>query len=473
MQIVFPTSTAPSLEPSESGGRLVNAYAEKAPVGARNGVIYRRAPGCDKAFTAGSGDYRCALLAGTVLYVANGDAVYSVTKAAGAYTVTTLGGTLDGTGPVFMAHNNKSPTHDILIVTSAGVSRIASGSVSSFSDADLPSVNSLAFQDGYFFFTTASGLSYASDLNDTNVTDSSFVKAEAQVDGLTRCIPFRRDILLMGADTTEFWSNVGNATGYPYSRGPVITHGLISADAVAGWEPGFPGPLVWVGGDSVVYRLDGYSPVAISTAHHSRMIEAVADKTDLKASVHIAAGHPFWVLRAPEWTMVYDIGTGEWHERRSIGLDTWRMVGGINAFGEWLVFDTTNGGDVYRIDERSQFEAAGPLVFDIISTQQHNFPGRTAVDRASFDFVTGVGKDRGISPIQTEPKVSISWSDNGGRTFGNPLVRSLGTQGEIVSIDVWRTGLTGPQGRQWRLQISDPVHAALLGGSMFGEGMRP
>ena len=101
--------------------------------------------------------------------------------------------------------------------------------------------------------------------------------------------------------------------------------------------------------------------------------------------------------------------------------------------------------------------------------QQHGFPSRTAVDRAAFDFVMGVGLDRGIYPIETNPRVSISWSDDGGRTFGNALLRDLGTQGEVLPIDIYRTGLTSRLGRQWRLQVSDPVEIALLGGSMFGE----
>ena len=28
--IIFPTTTAPSINPAENGGRLINAYAEKA-----------------------------------------------------------------------------------------------------------------------------------------------------------------------------------------------------------------------------------------------------------------------------------------------------------------------------------------------------------------------------------------------------------------------------------------------------------
>lgn len=467
-QIAFPTSTAPSINVTENGGRLINCYAEKAPVGSRNPVLYRRVPGLDAAFTAGSSAPRGALLVGTVLYVVNGDTCYSVTKSGSTYTVTALGGTVGGEGRVFMAHNMKTPTHDIMVLTSAGVHTISGSSVSDFSDGDLPSSNSLSYMDGYFFTTTSIGQSWASDLNDTNFKDNSFVTAEAQPDGLLRAIPFRRDLLLMGTDTTEFWSNAGNATGYPFSRGPVITYGLWGIHAIAGYEPGFPGPLVWVANDGVIYQLNGYAPERVSTPHIERLIELVDDRTELRASVYIAAGHSFWVLKSDSWSLLYDLSTGEWHERATKGQKNWRAEFCINAFNEWLAFDETSG-NVYSINERSRREAGDPLIMEIWSSQQHSFPARTVVSRASFDFATGVGIDRGISPIETNPRVSISWSDNGGWTFGNALLRDLGTQGELKSVDIWRTGMTSRLGRQWKIQISDPVEVSFIGGSMFGE----
>jgi len=81
-------------------------------------------------------------------------------------------------------------------------------------------------------------------------------------------------------------------------------------------------------------------------------------------------------------------------------------------------------------------------------------------------MVTGVGNDRGISPIETDPVVMISWSDDGGRTFGNPVRRRLGSQGETTPININGAGLTKQFGRQWRLQVADPVEVSLLGGAM-------
>ena len=59
----------------------------------------------------------------------------------------------------------------------------------------------------------------------------------------------------------------------------------------------------------------------------------------------------------------------------------------------------------------------------------------------------------------------ISWSNDGGVTWGNPLHRELGAQGRAEHrVTVTRTGLTGPMGRRWRLDVTDPVHVGLMGG---------
>lgn len=465
MQIPFPTSTAPSQNPAENGGRLINAYAEAAPEGSRSKVIYRRAPGLDAAFTVGASTHRGALLVGSILYVANGDKVYSVVKAGASYTVEALTGTLGGTGQVFMAHNMRA-TNQILITHSAGMSQIIGTAVSSFSDADLPSSLMIAYQDGYFFLPTAAGRISASDLNDDEFNSNSFVTAESSPDGMVRTVPFRRDMLFMGTQSTEVWTNQG-ATPFPYGRVTVLPVGLYGINAVSGFEPGFPGPLVFVGNDGVVYRMEGYGLTRISGSHLERLIAAVADRTTLWMNSFIAAGHHFVELSSSDWTWIHDLSTGFWHERASYEMARWRSGFTINAFNEWLAFDRSTNA-VYRINDRNPREGANPLVWELWSMQQHSFPARTWVKRLALDFITGVGLDRGIDPIETNPRISVSWSNDGGKTFGNPLLRNLGTQGEYRTIDIFNVGRTKREGRQYKLQCSDPIELSFLGGSHFG-----
>ena len=73
----------------------------------------------------------------------------------------------------------------------------------------------------------------------------------------------------------------------------------------------------------------------------------------------------------------------------------------------------------------------------------------------------------GATYTSGDPSVLVSWSDDGGVTFGNPLVRKIGKAGKYSKrMTVLRAGQATGFGRQWRLQISDPVYVGLLGGDM-------
>lgn len=460
--LTFPTSTAPGANATENGGRLINAFAEPLSQGARNTMRWIRAAGLRFTTEIGVADFRGALIVGTVLYVINGDKAYTVTKAGSTYTVTELTGTVGGSGPVIMARNMRATTQ-ILIVHSGGMSKIEAGDADDFSDGDLPAANSVDFMDGYFFVTSGDGRVFASGINDVTFNALDFATAESSPDGLVRAVSFGRDLLLLGTATTEFWGNTGNPTGFPFSRGPVIPVGLKTALAIAGFESGFPDPVMWVANDNTVRRLNGYTPEIVSTPTLERLIEQAG--TDLEASVYNAAGRSWWVLSGPDWTWAMDMRTGAWHERQSYGGSRWRAHYGAGAFGEWLTFDRASA-KMFAVDANYRREDTDPLIWEVRSTQDHRFPGGIEVHQVAFNFVTGVGTDTGIEPIETNPRVSISWSNDGGRTFGNELLRDLGTQGQQQAISISRCGLSGENGRQWRLRCSDPVEVSLIGGAM-------
>ncbi len=462
-EISWPSGTAPGNKPGEAGGRLINCFAEAAPEGSRSQLRWPRAPGLRLRFTTTETDARGALEVGGVLYVVSGDKASSVTS---GYVVTELSGTVGGTGPVRMARNMKTPVPDVLIVHSDGMSEIniSGASVSSFSDGDLPSIIDIFFIDGYFFVISAAGRVYASGINDTTFSSVDNATAEALPDGLLRCIIAGRDLALMGEASIEIWGNTGEATGFPFTRSVVLSVGIKGANAVAGFEPGFSASVGFVANDNSVRLLEGYSPRRISTPELERLIEAEADPDDIECSVYVAGGHSCLVVSGSTWTRVYDLTTGRWHERMSYGDTRWRAHFGINAFDQWLTFDRTTG-KVFKVEDGYPYEGTEPLLTSMWSTQAHRFPGRLLCKRASFDFQTGVGIAAGLDPIQTAPVVRIRWSDDGGRTWSNPLTRSLGAEGQIVPVDVSRCGLTGRLGRMWRWDISDPVDACFYGGA--------
>lgn len=468
VDIPFPLSTATGKTPQEAAGRLLNCYAEPLGEGARSKAVWRRSPGASKFCTTTQTGFRGGLLVASTLYAAFSGKVTSYTSAG----VETVVGNLSGTKGVFWARNNKVPTPDIVAVDpDNGAFTVTSSSVVTFADSDLPAANCVCFQDGYFFFGIGDGRCFSSDLNDITVNSLNFAKAESKPDGINRVIGYNGQLFMFGPNTTEIWYNAGNAVGFPYSRTTVISRGLAGRYAVAGQEDGFGGALIWVADDSTVVRLNGYQPEKISPPDLDRLISAVSDKNTLEAEVYIIGGHAKWVLSSPTWSYEFDLNSQKWNERSSslTGSGRWRFTQSLNAFSKWIAGDTISTADLIYVDDSVYKENSAQQLFRIESGPVQKFPNRTRISRADFDFVVGVGSAAGADPIETEPVVQISWSLDGGRNWGNPLFRKLGAQQRTQRITITRLGLSGPDGIMFRLDVSDPVYVALMGGTCTAE----
>lgn len=466
VDIVFPITTAPGNRPGEGAGRLINTYAEKLQDGARSTFARRRAPGLTAMAVSEHNSMRGMHFHNGILYIAQAERLSKVEVVLGAYVISDIGA-LPGTKRVTFARNNKAPVPDILCVTENDVYVITSGSPpASLGDGDLPQPLTVCFLAGYFIFAIRDGRVFFSGLNDTTISALDFGKAESRPGGIYGAYPYGELLLLCGPSFIEVWQNAGNATGSPFSRAAVIPRGIASTFAIAGFEDGFS-TIAFVGDDNGVYLLSGgYSPSKVSTPDLDRLIEAVSDKATLDVTVSITSGHHWISVSGPTFSWVYEVQTGLWHERQSYEAPNWRAVCSAMAFGGWVMGDRYTG-QVWMLDANKAREGAEPLIVSYISQPASGFPNRVAIPRADFDFIVGQGLVSGEEPIETDPVVLISWSDNGGMSFGVPVKRSLGAMAKFQSrVTVNRTGMAGPYGRVWKLDVSDPVFVSLLSGSM-------
>lgn len=465
--ITFPISTNPGQSQGEGAGRLINCRAEKLGDGGRGLYVRHRVPGLASWGTSSESTFRGALLNGSTLYTAFDGTVVKFTSSAGASAAVD---DLDGSDRVFFAKNNKRPTPDVVITCQAGTFTLASDVIADLNDADLPSANAVCFLDGYFFWSIADGRCFASGLNATTVDSNDFITTEAKSDTLYRPVPWNGQLLLCGSGSIEVWAGQPvNDSGFPYNRVAVIQRGIAGQGAISGFEDGFGKALLFVGDDNAVHVLDGYTPRRVSTPDLDRLIEAVSDKDTLEASVYIASGHPIWVLSCDDWTWEYDLSTGNWNERKSYLADRWRGSMSFYAFGKWLCGDT-DSGNIGHISTDAYKEFTDPLIAECWSLPVHNFPNRIRCPRADFDFSMAAGLATGTEPNETDPQVEISFSDDGGYSFTNPRLRPLGRQGKPRNrVTLFNNGMTGPQGRIWKVRMSDPRHFGLIGGDMAAE----
>lgn len=465
--IKFSANSSPGERAQLSGSRLINAIVEQLGTGE---VLIKRAPGL-KRFSKSAGGYthcRGMIEANdSTLLVMYDDYVESVTLDASGNPVHEFRGLMSGTDIVTLAKNNAA-TPDIVGVSPDRGAFIlsATGAPAEYPDSDVGFPVSVCFGDGYFFFAYGDGSCIASGLNTTAVDPLDSIVAESHSGGLVRGVWFNGLLFLFGKKGTEVWQNTANPTGFPLSRSTVIPAGLVGVNAIAGYQSEFTSALVWVSPTNIVYQMNGYSPVRISTHDVERDLQKLADKSSLRCFVAMNNGHAFVVLKSDSFTWVFDLLTATWQERASHNSKRWRAECSVYAFGDWLLGDETNG-KLYRLDNRTFNEDGDTLVWDVTSLPVDDFPMRQTVARADFAFTVGVGNAEGETDQEIDPTVLISWSDDSGARYGRPVERKLGKQGDYRRrVAINRAGRTRALGRQWNFKVYDAAFVGITGGAM-------
>lgn len=464
--LTFPKSSSPGARPGEGAGRLVNCFW--ALDGERPALV--PAPGLVPFSVVAQGP-RGFLLVGSQLYVAVKDALYTVNAAGTA----TLVGVLSGSDPVTMARNNRSPSPDVVIVSEDGAFVATGSGVSDYPDPDVGTPTSVAFLDGYFLFSYGDGTIRATGeapnpLNSTVINTESRANAESHPDGVLRGIAKDGQYIALGSASTEFWTNA-KTDPFPLARAEVRDTGLFSRWAVAGFEAGWDRPWFSVASDRTVCLWNGYTPTRVSTREVERSIAGITDPNSLRMCVYGFGGNAVVSLSGPNWTWEYHVAANRWFERESYQSKRWRAERSVNAFGRWLVGDLRSTS-IMAIDEGARREGPDPLV-QTMEGIGPTFPQGARLDDLRVEISTGQGKAEGLDPIETDPTASISWSLDGGGTWGNPLPRPLGRQGEFGrTVRVGSLGRARGAGVRVRIEIADPVPTSLYGADLGRLGMR-
>jgi hypothetical protein len=368
--VPWPLSTAPGLKAQESGGRLINCYADQLSKTGPAAYIWRRSPGLNSFGTSARTGYRGSIEIGGVLYSAFNGQLEKWTSAGGASVNV---GALNGTKKGFFARNNAATPDKVFVDPDGNIATFTPTSVTnSYPDADLPAVNAVCMINGYLVFTTGNGRAYATGLNTTAVDPLSFGAAEGKPDALVRPIPWSGMLLLFGTVSLEVWTDQG-LQPFPFQRSVTIPRGLAGPYCIAGHEDGFGSALLWVGDNNRVNKLVGYEAQAVSPPELDALIEAVSDKTTLHAGVYISRGHAFWQLTSPTWTWVLDLNTMFWHERKSYLALFSRIIGGIFVFSKWLVGDN-NSGNMIEVTASTNQEVGQPFAVRMESGPVMKFP---------------------------------------------------------------------------------------------------
>jgi len=471
-------NSSPGRYTHDSGGRLINGYAEKAdPNGKMQYPVYPIGGLTDFVTLTSGGVWRGGIEVASELdsfgYVISGtnvDKIEVIGDIDSPTIVKTYIGDFPGSDRVFMAHNRKSNTPQVAVVANGLAYIIEDDAIAPLGDNDLPSPSSVTFVGGYFIFTIPDGRVFITSIDEgTEVDALDFATAEAAPDGLLVGYAVRQEVALFGTRSIEFWAQT--AETFPFTRIPGTTVnklGLLCKYSVADLND----VPFFVATDGTVRMLDGYQPVRVSTHDVERAIESIDDKDTITATAFPYQGHQFYILSSPSWTWAYDALTGLWHERESYGETRWRGEGYLNIRGKRVVGDF-EANKLYTIEPDTYTEAGTHLIWRLRTPPIHAFPHALGFDRIFLDMIPGVGLNSSDDHV-ADPKVMLSWSDNGGKVFGTELTASVGQIGEFSRrVRFERLGQSGEDGRIFDISMSAAVIRGITGASVEVELLEP
>jgi len=449
--------------------RRLNCYYDPRPDGDKTAAVIRSTPGSALWITLPSAPIRGWHVVGNNLFVVASRNVYRVTTA-GAIS---LMGTLNtAVGRVEMDDNS----FQICIADGTNIYLLQTTTPYTFgqvTDSNAPNgANTVAFIDGRFIneqpssrqftvsqsYTSSLTAAYTPYLFGTKENESSQLLAVEVVNGT---------IILWGANSIEFWSDVG-ASPLPFQRinGTTQTWGLAAIASRAK----FMNTSVFLAqnpqGHTQVMMLNGYVPQRISTSDIEAIINTFSTFSDAVALTYIVDGHPMYQLTFPTGnrSFLYDGLTGLWQE-----VQTGVALVARHFANYGIVFNTNNyvsdatTGNIYVLSE-GVFTDNGTPIKRQVRTRHIRKDGNTfGISELYLDIEVGAGLQSGQG---SDPMMMIQRSKDGGKTFGTERRVSMGKVGQYHTprLITRRWGMA--RDFVFQFTVTDPINFMITGGSV-------
>lgn len=267
-------------------------------------------------------------------------------------------------------------------------------------------------------------------------------------------------MLLLGSRTSDAWFNAGT-TPFPFVPvdGLVIPYGIAAPFSAKK----LGASVFWLSqtdqGTGIVVEAEGYTPRRVSDMALEYAISQMPRVDDAVGWTYTDRGHSFYVLKFPQagQTWVYDTTTQLWHNRDKYDATmgsyrAWGPAFHAFAFNAHLVLDVDSGA-IYRMGQQYGTDTDGSIIRreraprGLFSKNQRVFVNTF---EAFFEPGTGLVSGQG-----SDPTVALSWSKDGGKTWGPERWRSIGALGDYTHRCRWARN---PSGRNLvpKLIVTDP-----------------
>ena len=277
-----------------------------------------------------------------------------------------------------------------------------------------------------------------------------------------------RELWLIGALTTEIWIGTGAADFFfQEQQGAYINHGCAAQYSIANMDVLVFFIMQDQQGNGTVVQGQGYDLTEISTPRIVSEFKNYATLTDAIGFCFQIEDHAYYCLVFPiankGW--LYDLTTKQWSEWNWCDEDgnlnrpranCCMFAYGFNLIGDW------EKGQLLKLDINTFTDytiamPTGPIVR--ARTFPHITNNNDRVSTLSFDADMQVG----TITDDTDPAVSLSWSDDKGVTYGNPVMQTMGKIGDYLATISWNR-LGQARDRIFKLSWSTPNKTALNGG---------
>ena len=325
------------------------------------------------------------------------------------------------------------------------------------------------YLDTFFIFNKPGSPQFYWSLSNSATFDPyalDIANKETVADNIITLAVAKSEIWLLGARTTEIWTDIG-AQDSQFQRMPgvLVDHGCGAKYSVAEYDDA----LYWLtagrAGELFIVRGKGYQATRVSTyAIEDRMMR-YARVDDAIGFCYSRGGHTYYVITFPtaDATWAYDIATQQWHEWLWIDSngDEHRHRANCMAgtYDGWVLAGDWQNNNLYIVDPTVFTDAGAPI------KRQRSFPHLINDGKRVFyrQFIADIAPG---NPAETTPApavdLSLDWSDDRGNTFGSPVTQSIGDIGTYLrSLQYQRLGMA--RDRVFRLTWSVPADTALQG----------
>ena len=369
---------------------------------------------------------------------------------------------------------------------------------SSYTGADFPIANTVAFIDSYFVINVDGTKQFwlSGNYDGFYWDPLQYASKEAYTDNLEAVTVDNGNIVLLGTISQEYWQNNGGFP-FPFAR---ISGSPTDVGVVARWSMArCGGMLFYLGrtrrGGISVFSVQNYAPTVVSTPDLDYLISQYQNIGDAVAFGYRQNGHEFYQLSFPTEgkTWLYDASTEAWSELSSNGGRHYAQWGA--QFKNEIVVSDYRTGKLYKLDPNHYTDAGDSIVRELITP--HSFSNSTFnrlhIYRLRLDMEQGVGLNPALLPSATQnlatsngedlltesslniileeearqffedsnPRIMLQISRDGGYTYGTELWIKMGAIGQYRRRAEWRR-LGVSRSFVFKFRITDPVKVVII-----------